>query len=651
MPIVFLDYGKNNPFRETVGKPRYLAWPVNVYRVTLPRMPEKDDVLNPFERVVLKLISVCGPMEARSLAQETRMPEDLVKGILLRLQDKLLLNEHNDLVKDPFACEAHESVQDYATALVFRELATGKLLPMLHLLDDSNPLRKKEQTENYFPKKVPKQNKYTDYTPQPRDIITLLKIIEKRSRVFLNDVRLPSIREIIISDDPESLFLECPIAIQKSDGEFRIACPFGNGFSIELEGAFSALLEENEGLVNWLMDWKDALSNPIEDVIKADKEPFDNDYNRKRYPKLVSCLRLRTDSRFRSIQQIFAAIEWALFYSCVQFPYDTVVKQLRIAKQIEHPGILKKAAEDLGLNPPEYGFRPVLEGKLLDFLSGKAELGTVLAISLLLAADVQSHPLRRIAIENGDFIDRLNALKDERNAQGHGGGRVRNEEIELPEETFMRKIVNSLLPSMTFSITTLSDTDLDTVADFVLDARTSIQNEFGFKTYNRLGSNLQERLIHSERFWLACTEGDNAQPFVCDLYAALQMTFRRKLSGQLPPEVEDREFIGLAREKAKETELGELPESMTSVKTYAIRQTLQGNDQTLGSCVIAFLLVADSDTLSFVSELCPNLLNYMGRIISLRGHGNQPIPIPNGRNDIRDLRHSAYTAVKTLMEV
>ena len=41
---------------------------------------------------------------------------------------------------------------------------------------------------------------------------------------------MPPIQQITIIAEPEFYHLDCPIAIQKSDSEFRIADPFGNGF-------------------------------------------------------------------------------------------------------------------------------------------------------------------------------------------------------------------------------------------------------------------------------------------------------------------------------------------------------------------------------------------------------------------------------------
>ena len=98
MSLKFLDYGDPVPFGGIIGKTRNLAWPVHAYRVTLPRASDGGDGLNPFERVVLKLLDAIGAMDARTLADETRIPVDLVNSILLRLKDKALIDEHNRII-------------------------------------------------------------------------------------------------------------------------------------------------------------------------------------------------------------------------------------------------------------------------------------------------------------------------------------------------------------------------------------------------------------------------------------------------------------------------------------------------------------------------------------------------------------------------
>jgi hypothetical protein len=647
--LTLLDYGKPNPFSSIIGKPRRLAWPVNTYRVTLPRVLDDGDDLNAFERVILKLLEAVGVMDADALADETRIPLDLVKSVLLRLQDKDLIDEHNAVIeREP----EEERATVFVTARVFRELATGKILPFLHFLDTS-PLEKQseEAQENKRPYEIRWNNAHKQQKPPtPRDVITALRAMQKRT-AFGSDNKMPAVQQITIADNPERFHLDCPIAIQKSDGEFRIADPFGNGFSLILENAFEKLLEQEENLAKWLHGWKQSLSTPRpEKQDGTPKEPFDSDANRQRYPKLIANLRPSRNSPFRSIAQIHASIEWALFYACCRRPVESVIARLKFPAQDQHSALLEQAAKTIGLKLPPGGFRPIREGKLREFEDGGAYQETVFAIALLQAQDDSSHPLRRLASAHSeDLIKRLLDINAKRNEKEHGKGGAGVPQQELTDEPFMREVVHALVPDIVFADTPATAPDKDAQGDALLDARASIQAEFGFRLFNRLGANLQDRLVHAERFFLSCHDGDDALAYVRDLYAAVQASFESALAGRLPPDTSDAQLKGMAESKAAEAGLCEgLPESLRTVKTLAVRQTLQGGSQSLGACVLAWLLVTDADVLAAIHDAQPTFLGGMANLITRRGHGNEPLSLSKG--DIEHFRKAALTTIRTLME-
>jgi hypothetical protein len=643
--LKLLDYGEANPFGAIFGKARHLVWPVNAYRVTLPSAANSGGGLNPFERVVLKLLDAVGKMDEHALAKETRIPVDLVKGILLRLRDKALIDEHNAIVERMFGGDVKDDAPSFATALVFRELGTGKILPFLHWLDEENRLRTKDGKEDF---QIRWDNAQRNKPIENRDVIKALRAMTKRSPTAGGNVKLTDVRQITIARQPELYHLDCPIAIQKNDAEYRIADPFGNGFSLVLESAFRQLLEQDDKLENWLREWKQSLSNPINRDAKPG-EPFDTDANQRRYPKLIARLRPSRNESFRSIEQIHAAIEWAFFYVCCRYPFNEAVDKLKFSEPPTQTALLEDAARKIGLTPPKYGFKPIRKGKLLDFRNEKAELGTVLAIAILQAESDESHPLRRLASTHRDPIDRLLDIKKKRDEKAHGKGGADAQKLELPDDPFMREVVHTLLPDIAFSDTPAPETNEDAFADSLLDARASIQSEFTFKVFNCLGANVQNRLIHAESFWLSCENGDDALEFVSDLYAALQSEFDKRLSGRLPPDIEDSELIHAVEKKAAETGLRkELPECLRTVKPLAIRQTLQGAGQTLGSCAIAFLLVSDDNSLHAIADLQPSFVNDIANVIIKRSHGNQPLPLQ--KTDMTELRKASYSTIKTLIE-
>lgn len=450
--LKLLDYGKPNPFRGIIGRPRNLAWPVHAYRVTLPKVSNDGDGLNAFERVILKLLDVFGILHADELADETSIPLDLVKGVLLRLQDKGFIDEYNDIIRQ----ERNEGLNEegnppvFVTALLFRELVSGKILPFLHQLDDANPLQKKEGEETDF-RTIRWDASHKRNAPTQRDVINTLRAMKKRAAVLGMEYKMPPVQQITIIAEPEFYHLDCPIAIQKSDSEFRIADPFGNGFSLILEKSFEQMLELEDHLADWLLTWKQQLSTsgPGKQDTRQ-KEPFETEANWQRYPKLIASLKPASNAQFRTLAKIHASLEWALFYACCVRPFKDVIATLKCTEQSQHAALLEQSAQAIGLEQPSQGFRPIREGKLREFENGGAYQETVLAIAILQARNDEGHPLRRLAATQPDLINRLIAISAKRNEKAHGKGGADAPQHELTDEPFLREVVHTLVRDIAF---------------------------------------------------------------------------------------------------------------------------------------------------------------------------------------------------------
>lgn len=655
MPLKLLDYGDPKPFTDIIGRPRWLAWPTDAYRVTLPKVADDGQGLNPFERVIFQLLTAAGPMSADTLAYDTCIPSDLVQCILLRLRDKALIDEHGKVVSDVNEDGSHHFLRqpEFITALLFRELSSGKFLPFLHVLNETKPLCRKEGDK--YLREIRHDAVHRNKAPSPRDVMSALRSMEKRLKAFGAVEKLPAVQQITIAPVPELYYLHCPIAFQKQDGEFRIGDPFGKGFSLILEHALEQLLERDADLGRWLGDWKASLAGKnrprTEGLESSLKEPFETAANWRRFPKLVANLRPTQGDNFRSISKIHASLEWGLFYNCCSRPFETAVAQLKLEEPAKHQALLENAALGIGLELQDFQFRPIRVGKLIDFEQGKAEWGTVLAIGLLQAAADTSHPFHRLAVSHPDCLPRLFAIKKKRDKKAHGAVTSDARDAALSDDLFMREMIHVLLPDILFPDSPAdAGIDRDARADALLDARASMQGEFGFGIFNQLGANLQNRLVHAERFWRSCGDRDDARSFVDDLYAAIQSAFEKRLARQLPPDVSDAMLFDTAAGNAVEAGFtGEFPRCLRTVKSLAVRQTLQGVPQTLGACAVAWLLMADSQTLSRMADMHPAFIDDIAHIVNQRGHGNEPLPL--ARTDIQQLRKAGCTIIKILLEV
>jgi hypothetical protein len=627
-----------------------LAWPVHAYRITIPAARGTGrDLLNPFERVVLSVIDAVGGLDEKDLAQETCIPKDLVLTVVLRLRDKGLINDDNLIIdRNRKSWEEEASQEKYVTALAFRELAGGRLLPFLHIVDDSNPIKTKVADVH---KSMPKATANSRLgPPSAKDVISIITQMKRRSEAYARSTRTPAIAQIRVAREPEDYLLDCPIAVQAHDAEFRIADPFGIGFSRVLEGVFFSCLEREETLQKWTTNWRQSLSTPKarDGGESRHREPFETDEIRWRYPKLVNILRPPRGAQHRSVEGIYASLEWALYYTCEMHDPERAIRRLKQETASNYPQWLSGIAVELGFEVPRYGFRPVPHGKFEDYLNQKPEMDTVLPIALLQAEADREHPLRRIASVRPDFIGRIRTLASARNARAHGMRVTLANGAQLESDPFMRECVSALLPAIQFDSDAESP-DADSRADLLLDVRTRLQDAFGYQSFNKLGPSAQASLLAAEQFWLAGKDGDDARAFISDLYSALQGVLREFLSGTASMGDPDGEYKERARTRAVLAGFGRLPDQFAHVNPRRVREVLQGNDLSLGASVIALLLTAREEVLKEIADSQPDFLAVIADIIAKRGHANQPVPMQKA--DAGKLRKSAIGILSTLLEL
>lgn len=651
MVIRTLDYGTNNPFSGVFGRPRNLAWPVDAYRIIIPAsLKSEQGYLNPFERVVLGVIDAVGGLNESMLADETCIPVDLVRSVVLRLRDRGLIDSDNriiDLQRRRWDSDAHEDV--YTSALVFRELVGGEVLPFVHVLDACNPLRTKESDQKT--RTLPSRYGACDRgAPSIREVIDAVTQMQGRVAEHRQPARIPTIDQVRVEREPEGYLLDCRIAIQTRDADFRIADPFGVGFSRALEGVLADRLDDDESLQTWMTNWRQSLAGPRTDDRERMSEPgpFDTPENRRRFPNLVHALTPARGSVHRSVTDIYAALEWALFYTCEAHDPSIAIRLLNTETGPLYSERVSQVAASLGFEVPPLGFRPIFKGKFDDYVSQKSEMETVLAIALIQAASNQEHPLHALAASHPDFIVRLRVLNSDRGRQAHRGRATLVSDVELDSDAFMREAVSTLLPGIRFA-PEMAATPSDSQTELLLEARTSLLGAFSYQSFAKLGPETQNALIDAEKFWLVAVDGDNAREFVLNLYAALQGVLRGFLGESAPLGLAERDYTTAAGDRARKAGLGDLPTGIASVNPRRIREALDGKDLSVGASVVALLLTGDESRLTTLARSQPTFLVDVGGIQDRRGHGNEPIPM--SRAGAKKLRRTAITMLTTLLDL
>lgn len=157
-----LDLGQKSVVSGIFGRPRTLAWPVYAYRITIPaRSKTEDEQFNPFERVIVNLLSIVGGMEEGALAEDICIPIDLVRNVIFRLRDRGVIDEDNQLRSAHRAASGEQAREEqYVTALVFRELVGGRVLPFVMSLDGGCTLKTKTADEYSKPLPQGSEPKY-----------------------------------------------------------------------------------------------------------------------------------------------------------------------------------------------------------------------------------------------------------------------------------------------------------------------------------------------------------------------------------------------------------------------------------------------------------------------------------------------------------
>ncbi len=120
MAVRPLFFAASELSEDKIGKDRIIGWPVDAYRVTLPpKATVSGHRLNPFETVVFELLSVLGSIDNSTIANESCIPIDLVRSVVLKLRDQGLIDEHNLVLKTQSEAFFKSPVEKYSTAIVF----------------------------------------------------------------------------------------------------------------------------------------------------------------------------------------------------------------------------------------------------------------------------------------------------------------------------------------------------------------------------------------------------------------------------------------------------------------------------------------------------------------------------------------------------
>ena len=678
------DFNAEKRMPGIVGSPRELAWPCEMFRVTLPKIVrDVNRKFNIFELCALKLLSY-GQYEPKDLAEEMCLPSELIETILLRLFDNDAIDRNYRLLPQTLAAlnkieeEDNAASIEYETYVIFRENIGGSILPMLLnanlkselVSDDDSSIKKGNDIIGLHYLYAP-QN--TDLTASPpptaMEVLSAIRAMARHHKASGSMFCILPSGGIAVTAESERCYLRVRLVIQKNT-DWRILNPFGRGWSLELESSYSDLLKNNADEKQSLLEWqKRNISkrggNRKQEGDTLPPAPYNTPENSSNYPELIAAL-----NREESNIDVYAVLEWALYYALKKVNVKEFVQLLSIESEETCRNELDDAINALTVHwdckdPKEkVGVKrriPVPHlSKLKAFQNdGMAEMQVVLALAILVARNNPDFPFYRITQKYPDCLKRIVLdMKGNRDKQRHGKSNW-SEIYGNDDRGFMRDVVTTLLPSIRFPDSppvTEPREETDAVFDLRLNARIELQSVFDISTFDNMDGALQNNLLQVEMFrqkksfgqTMAQKDEDNeeidAQQGINCLYTAVQCAFRPLLSSSSASA-----SIESAKEKVAKNGLGVLPPHLQTVRAEMIRKTLDGNDQTLGASVIAWIIVSTDEDLQNAASRMPSLLSVVDTLLVQSGHANQIRMMR--RKEFDSLCSSTYKLIKTITEV
>jgi hypothetical protein len=574
--------------------------------------------------------------------------------VLTKLRTREILDKTNQIAKHSLITPTTKDQPiDCATAIVFRELIGGKLIPYIYVVSEESPLLFRNIDEGKFWKMSHPSHSETASVPTTREIQNIIRLARKRERIQQQRSLLPDISQIQVIEEPEFYYLRCHVGISSNNAKIRVVDPFLGRMSSELMDGFESRLLKDEALQRWVDHWRDLL---VADQNKRRTDSVGATIEKKSgqlspFPGLMSNLEIPPGDTFRDYKRTYASLEYCLYYLSERHDRTNTIRTMQWLNENTFESQLKQATEIVGFNYEPNLLHCVKRGKLDDYWNQKAELETVLTICILQAESEKKHPLRDLASKNPSFLADVIELRYLRGLGSHVG-------VETPWgsdckrwDDFLSETITTLLPNVKIE-DGVAISQLDESSNLKLLARNSLAARLGHRCLVDVGLSVEEALFRAEVFGNAAARGKNAIGFVVDLCSALQGVFElicdqnRKATDSLEPHDV---LLSRSESRAEEFRIEGFDDSFRTVSPKRLSRALRGEDTSLGALIVTFLLSARDGDLMWLAERDPEILRNCSALLKLRGHGNQRVDLTNQR--IQGLLDATTQSISKLMEL
>ena len=690
---------------------RDLGWPCHAYRVTIPIRPSgrlnifEETILRLLDNARLDEDAL-----ANTTCLDVSLVK--LVCCRLRDLGMITDHNEVDALGRTHLSRSEEEPVEYEVRIVFRDRISGTLLPVVYdgglryeELAKWSPQRAeirkatKKGTRSVYLRLLPgRGSSDAPRPPTTSDVLWATNRHKELSRQFSvlrrGVVPCPHIvhaHQMNVDPNPESVFLRCRVVVPAAGDDYRIGDPFGYGYSESLRRAYEGVravdpdeqefirrMREDSLTVrprspNKQSDLRDAemavLSRLADGVVGYD-ELFRKLRQAERELRRSSQPPRNTDEEAhfayhgqQAAQSLAEALEAALGQVAAKSRPAAceVILCSRGQTHQDNRELLQKLAGHLGLRTAGIGgLLRVPPGRVRSLRAGGVDMQALLAVTIAAAAEDQEHPLRRLVASFGDWLLFLRDLKTMRDAGAHGESRAAgSKRLEgLREGTY--RSIELLLPSLRRDVAEMrpegSRPDRERAHDARRQAITRLEDRFGVQWYAGIGTLGAELLIQVElataSLPLSAAEPVNVVRTINDLASLVQSLVHARQPTTDEELGHSESPRDVARRRAVEAGLladdAELPAALATVNPRRLNEALQGRSPTLGTSVMALLILSPVEWLRGLALASGGFLDLVGRMLDLRGHGNRPVFMP--AEALLELKDEIYTACIALME-
>lgn len=679
-----------------------VLWPCHAFSVSIPQKKKRG--LNVFEETVLKMTEIESGATDR-IALITCLERELVFFIQNRLSQLGFLDDRYELSKQGRELlQAWRSKQgeesEFTVGTVFVDLLSGKLIPYISteqlsykkiyriredgivdfLIDPANEKSRVSARQIDL-----SRDSYWETIPDSNDILRVIKDFNKKYKRYalLNrEIRqypppVPMAEAITVQKQPELIYFHCDVLIQVGNSDLLVTDGCGFGFS---ESFANYLTSQNR---QWIIDIK---GKGIIDTLNSfqGKEEIEEERiavnKQKKYPNIEHALgraqkhiaeakEIAIDSTNderelirlsgSAVVSLYEAIEWTLRFVVADNPVSHWENLFSYHSYQDNDKILRKFAAKIGFYVSDdiSALLQVKPGKIRAMDRGIFEMQPLLALTIAGAVGNPSHSLHRLAQIDSGVLTFINTLKEIRDPVLHRGSSDVEITVESLDDYRNRtvRIIQALVPEVTTEMPvtgSILDRDIDQLR---LKARIDLDKSLGLGFVQSISPSLREELIKvSILNQNLSLDEEQLQQYIVLLASVLQLALFIAMKDHKPSAQNGVDLMQEAMAKIVESgfysSTAHIPAEISTVNTNRLYHAVNGASSTLGAHLLAVFISGSDYELTQLNKSDPTFVEFIARLIHLRGHGNQ-LAHTFSRDDIESIKSHTFKLIKIIAEV